>query len=106
MTIAIILFTITLIGLMYMARTRHNANKRDEIVYPFEEDTYRDYVGNVTQVTINGTMLSISHKTEVYILKQILNITPISGELLIEIKGDGANAGFIGVIQVTERNPE
>ena len=37
MTIAIILFTITLIGLMYMARTRYNANKRDEILYNFEE---------------------------------------------------------------------
>ena len=37
MTIAIVLFTITLIGLMYMARTRYNANKRDEILYNFEE---------------------------------------------------------------------
>ena len=35
--IAIVLFVITLIGLMYMARIRYNANKRDEILYNFEE---------------------------------------------------------------------
>ena len=35
-TIAIT-FIIILITLMYMARTRYNANKRDEILYNFEE---------------------------------------------------------------------
>ena len=40
MTIAIVLFTITLIGLMYLSRIRYNANKRDEILYNFEEYSF------------------------------------------------------------------
>lgn len=73
--------------------------------YDFNFYAYRGFVGNVTQYTINGTTVNHAHKTNLYGTSNILNVTPSgTGTIDISIKGDGANIGYLGIIQLTEHN--
>jgi nitrogen fixation protein FixH len=73
--------------------------------YDFNFYTYRGFVGNVSQYTINGTTVNHAHKTNLYGTSNILNVIPSgAGTIDISIKGDAANIGYIGVINLTEKN--
>jgi hypothetical protein len=72
--------------------------------YDFSFYAARGFVGNVSQYTVKGITVTMAHKTNIYNTVQILNVTADTGGTLdIEIRGDGANIGYINVIQLTER---
>jgi hypothetical protein len=72
--------------------------------YDFEFYASRGYIGNLSQYTVKGTTVSIAHKTNTTGTVKILNVTADAGGTLdIQVKGDAANAGYIGFIQLTER---
>ena len=73
--------------------------------YDFNFYAYRGFVGNVTQYTINGVTVNHAHKTNLYGTSDILNVIPSgAGTIDISIKGDGTNIGYLGIINLTEKN--
>lgn len=72
--------------------------------YDFAFYAVRGFQGNLSLYTVKGTTVTNAHKTNTTTSVQILNVTADTGGTLdIQIRGDAANPGFIGVIQLTER---
>jgi hypothetical protein len=80
-----------------------NMNK----VYDLKFYAARGFVGNVSRYTVKGTIVTMPHKTNIFGTVDILNIIPDTGGTLeISVNGDtSANPGFIGMLQITEKNP-
>lgn len=75
-------------------------------LYDFLFFSSRGFVGNVTEFTINGTTVSIPHKSNLYTTTEILNVSPSVGGIIdIDVNGDGSNKGYLNVLQITEKNP-
>jgi hypothetical protein len=83
------------------------SNLNMDKVYDLKFYAARGFVGNVSKYTVKGTIVTMPHKSNIFGTVDILNLVPDTGGTLeISVNGDtSSNPGYIGVLQITEKNP-
>jgi nitrogen fixation protein FixH len=80
------------------------SNLDENKIYNFVFYASRGFVGNFTEYSVNGGGdVTLTHKGNISDTASILNVVPsVGGFVDINIKGNGGNPGYIGVLEITE----